>query len=391
MNENSLPQDSLIYNPQSVGNCYNLSCWAGGKEVQIVYMSQLTVFLQRTITALLWLGGAVAFFRWLLVPLLPFLLALALSAMVEPLVQRLRRWMRVRRAFAAGLVTTLLLLVLGGGAALALGRLTMELRQWSDRLPRLIAGFPDMWNGLLDQIELWYAASPALLRSALDLLAEQLMEEGPSLAGAAGTWLMGEVSSLLAALPDAGLFLITTVLAVYFTSLSYPAILAFLKRQLPQAWQAKCRDAARCFRSTILKWLRAELLLILATFMVLLLGFLWMRLDFALLAAVFIALVDALPVLGTGTVLFPWAAGCFLTGNTRQGLSLLTLYAVGLIVHTLLEPRLLAGQADLPPITALLAMYLGFHFMGVGGMILLPIVLLLLKQFQDAGVIHLWK
>ena len=64
---------------------------------------------------------------------------------------------------------------------------------------------------------------------------------------------------------------------------------------------------------------------------------------------------------------------------------------VGRIVHTLLEPRLLAGQADVPPITALLAMYLGFRFMGVGGMILLPVVLLLLKQFQDAGVIRLWK
>jgi len=141
------------------------------------------------------------------------------------------------------------------------------------------------------------------------------------------------------------------VLAVYFTSLNYPAILAFLKRQLPLAWQDKCRRAAQCFRTTILKWLRAEMLLILATFGVLLAGFLWMGLDYALLAAVFTALVDALPVLGTGTVLFPWALGCFLMGNMEQGLALLALYAVGLIVHTLLEPRLLAGQADLPPIT----------------------------------------
>lgn len=354
-------------------------------------MSQLSVFLQRTITALLWIAGAVVFFKWLLAPLLPFLLALALSAMVEPAVQRLRRWMRVRRAFAAGLVTTLLLLVLGGGVALLVGRLAVELRQWSDRLPELVEGFPAVWNGMLDRIELWYASSPAAIRSGLDLLAGQLMEEGPSLAGAAGAWLMSGASSLLSSMPDVGLFLITTVLAVYFTSLSYPSILAFLKRQLPLNWQIKCRDAAQCFRSTILKWLRAEVLLILSTFAVLLGGFLWMGLDYALLAAVFTALVDALPVLGTGTVLFPWAFGCFLIGNTGQGLSLLALYAVGLIVHTLLEPRLLAGQADLPPITALLAMYLGFRFLGIGGMILLPIVLLLLKQFQDAGVIRLWK
>lgn len=354
-------------------------------------MTQISVFLQRTITALLWISGAVIFFRWLLVPLLPFLLALALSAMVEPLVQRLRRALRLKRSFAAAVVTTALLLALGGGAAALLLRLVVELRDWSARLPEAIAGFPALWNGLLDRLGAWYAASPPVLRSTLDALAGQLMEQGPSLAGTVGGWLMGAASSLLAALPDVGLFLATTVLAVYFTSFSYPAILAFLKRQLPRSWQGKCRDAAQCFRSTILKWLRAELLLILATFVILLTGFMWMGLDYALLAAVFTALVDALPVLGTGTVLFPWALGCLVMGDTGRALALVTLYAVGLIVHTLLEPRLLAGQVDLPPITALLAMYVGFHFLGVGGMILLPVLLLLLKQFQDAGVVKVWR
>lgn len=347
--------------------------------------------MQKTITALLWIGGGIIFFRWLLEPLLPFLLALALSAMVEPLVQKLRRRMEVRRSFAAALVTTLLLVTLGGGIGLLLVRLVVELRQWSERLPEVIAGFPALWNRMLDDVERWYAASPSLIRSALDLLAGQLMEGGPSLAGAAGGWLMGMASALLARLPDLGLFLVTTVLAVYFTSLSYPAILAFLKRQLPETWQGKCREAARCFRSTILRWLRAELLLILTTFLILLAGFWWMGLDYALLAAVFTALVDALPVLGTGTVLFPWALGCLLLGNTGRGLALLAVYAAATLVRSLLEPRLLANQADLPPLTALLAMYLGFHFLGVGGMILMPVLLLLLKQFQDAGVIRLWK
>ena len=140
-----------------------------------------------------------------------------------------------------------------------------------------------------------------------------------------------------------------------------------------------------------MKWLRAELLLLLSTFVILLGGFWWLGLDYALLAAVFTALVDALPVLGTGTVLLPWAAGCLLAGNTGRALGLLTLYAAAMLAHTLLEPRLLAGQADLPPVSALLAMYLGFNFLGVGGMILAPVLLLLLKQFQDAGVVRIWK
>lgn len=354
-------------------------------------MSQLSVFLQKTISALLWIAGILIFFRWLLVPLLPFLLALGLSAMTEPAVQRLSRALKVRRSFAAALITTLLLLIVGGGAAALVLRLWVELREWSARLPEIIEGFPALWNSTLDRVEDWYSACPPFLRSALDTLAQQLTEEGPSLAGTVGGWLMGAASSLLSALPNLGLFLVTTVLAVYFTSVSYPAILSFLKRQLPLSWQKRCREAVHCCRSTMLKWLRAELLLILVTFLLLLIGFTWMGLDYALLAASFTALVDALPVLGTGTILIPWAVLCLLLGDMGRGLALAALYAVATLTHTLLEPRLLAGQVDLPPITALLAMYLGFHFMGVGGMILLPILLLLLKQLQDAGVLHLWK
>ena len=276
----------------------------------------------------------------------------------------------------------------GGGLALLVLRLVVELRAWSERLPE---AFPALWNSALDQVERWYISSPPFLRSALDNLALHLTEEGPSLAGTVGNWLMGAASRLLAALPDAGLFLVTTVLAVYFTSLSYPAILAFLKRQLPRRWQSRCRAAARCCRTAMLQWLRSELTLIAVTFLLLLIGFFWIGLDFALLAATFTALVDALPVLGVGTVLVPWALGCLLLGQPGQALALAALYAVVSVTHSLLEPRLLAGQGDLSPISALLAMYLGFQFMGVGGMILMPVVLLLLKQLQDAGVIRLWK
>jgi sporulation integral membrane protein YtvI len=354
-------------------------------------MSDRNVFWERTARALLALAAVVVFFRYLLTPLLPFLLALALCAVLEPGVARLSRRLKVKRSFAAAALVTALLLVVGGAlAVLALG-LILELQSWSEGLPTFLESFPSMWNGAIDHLEAWYSACPVFLRSALDGLASQLTEEGETLAGQAAAWAMGVISQLLAALPSAGLFLVTTVLAVYFTAIGYPAILAFLKRQLPQRWQVRCRQAARCFRSTMLKWLRSELLLIFVTFLILLGGFTWMGSRYALLAAAGTALVDALPVLGTGTVLLPWAAGCLLLGNGGRALALTALYAVATLTHSLLEPRLLAGQVGLPPITALLAMYVGFHFMGVGGMLLLPILLLLVKQLGDCGVVRLWK
>lgn len=331
------------------------------------------------------------FFRKLLIPLLPFLLALGFSALLEPWVIRLCRKIRVKRAFAAAVLITAVLLVVGGGIALLLIQLGSQLRAWSAQLPELIETFPAVWNRALDQLSRWYSACPPFIRSALDHLAVQLTGNTPPLIGSIGGWLMDLASSLAGALPDVSLFIITTLLALYFTSISYPAILTFLKRQLPQTWQNRCRKAVLCCRTTMLKWLRSELTLIAVTFLLLLVGFTWMGLDFALLAATFIALVDALPVLGTGMILIPWALGALVIGQIDRALAVAALYAAVTIVHAMLEPRLLAGQVGLPPITTLLAIYLGFHLMGVGGMLLLPILLLLIKQLQDSEVIQLWK
>ena len=110
-----------------------------------------------------------------------------------------------------------------------------------------------------------------------------------------------------------------------------------------------------------------------------------------LLLAALIALIDALPVFGTGTVLLPWAAACLLLGQAPRAVALAALYAVISAVHSFLEPKVMAAQAGLPPLAALAAMYAGFRAFGVAGMILLPVALLFVKQLHDQGYVGLWK
>ena len=123
----------------------------------------------------------------------------------------------------------------------------------------------------------------------------------------------------------------------------------------------------------------------------LLAGLLLIRQPYALLLAVVIAFIDALPVFGTGTVLLPWAVLCCLEGNFPKGIALTALYLVIWLVRSIMEPKLMAKSAGLPPLPALMAMYVGFCAMGVAGMILGPILLLLVKQLHDGGYLHLWK
>ena len=99
----------------------------------------------------------------------------------------------------------------------------------------------------------------------------------------------------------------------------------------------------------------------------------------------------ALPVFGTGTVLLPWAAVCLLAGQAPRAVALAALYAVISAVRSLLEPKVMAAQAGLPPLAALAAMYAGFRALGVAGMILLPMALLFVKQLHDEGYVGLWK
>ena len=137
--------------------------------------------------------------------------------------------------------------------------------------------------------------------------------------------------------------------------------------------------------------LKAQSLLWLITFCFLLGGFWLLRLPYALLMAAVTTLVDALPVLGTGTVLLPWALFHLLLGTPLHGAALLALYAVITLVRSLLEPKLVASQVGLPPLAALIAMYMGYCLFGLGGMILLPILLLFVKQLQDGGFVRVWR
>ena len=103
--------------------------------------------------------------------------------------------------------------------------------------------------------------------------------------------------------------------------------------------------------------------------------------EYALLFSFAIALIDALPVFGSGVILIPWAMVSFLQTNTIRGVGLLCVYGAAALIRTALEPRLIGKQYGLDPLATLAAIYGGYYFFGVFGMILLPVLVMLAKQF----------
>ena len=137
--------------------------------------------------------------------------------------------------------------------------------------------------------------------------------------------------------------------------------------------------------STLGGYLKAEATLVLVSFIITLIGlyileFAGFNIQYPLLMALFIGFVDALPILGSGTVMIPWAIICGLNGDINLGIAIIVLLIVMSIARQFLEPKLVSKNIGVHPIFTLIAMYTGFKVIGIIGLLIGPIVLIIIKN-----------
>lgn len=81
--------------------------------------------------------------------------------------------------------------------------------------------------------------------------------------------------------------------------------------------------------------------------------------------ALFIGFVDALPILGSGTVMIPWAIISGINGDINLGIAIIVLLIIMSVVRQVLEPKLVSKNIGVHPIFTLIAMYTGFKAIGI--------------------------
>ncbi len=191
--------------------------------------------------------------------------------------------------------------------------------------------------------------------------------------------------------------IIITIVATCFMTADYERVRGFIMNQIPAEKREKISKAKRITLTSVAKILKAYALIILITTTELAVGLYILTLlklysgDYVIIISIIIALIDIIPVLGTGTVLIPWAVYSLITGNVGFGIGLLVLYAIILIIRQIIEPKLVAGQVDVSPVLTISTMYIGTKCFGVLGIFILPLACIIIKLLNDEGVIHLFK
>ena len=337
-----------------------------------------TIFTTLAVFVLTWLT-----MKYLLPLLSPFLLGALLALAAEPMVGFLCRRLHMPRVVSTAISVSMAFCFM---AMLLLMLCAFALRQ----LKNLAGILPDLETAARTGLALVQtrlldlaARAPKGIRPLLEDNVRTLLADSGNLLGKLTAWLLGLAGSILAHVPDSALGLGTAILSAFLISAKLPQIRKWLLRRIPRQQLRSALESARRMRKVLGRWLLAQGKLMSITFAIVAAGLTLLRIPSGMLWAVLVALVDALPILGTGTVLVPWSVVCFLQGDTPRALGILGIYITAALIRSMLEPKLLGKHLGLDPLVTLIALYIGYRLWGVGGMILAPLLTVAAIQLRQ--------
>lgn len=327
-----------------------------------------------------WLG-----FRYLLPVLLPFLLALGLALAAEPAVRFATGKLRLSRTSASVLGVSATLIFLTGLVWLVGALAVRELGSLAGKLPDVEATVD---KGMVLLRDWAIRVSDRLPEGARRMVTEgalELFDTRSVLQGQLTSRLPALAKSVLSRLPGGALGLGTGLLAGFMLSIRLPQLRQWVGERLPEKWHQTYRPALHRVRQNLTAWLKAQLKLSAVTYGIVTVGFLLLGIPAGPFWALLVALVDAVPVLGTGTVLLPWALISLVQGEKLQALGLLLTYGAAMGARVILEPRLVGRHLGLDPLLTLIALYAGYRFWGIPGMVLAPMLTAACKGILEPG------
>lgn len=312
---------------------------------------------------------------------IPFLIGFIISLLVEPLIKLVVRKTRLERKNGAILVLIIIFGILLG--LLAWGMVT------------LITESSDLMQGLNNYIQMMYEQLKGYMGAIRDGKTKLPMEIVTIIENSSNKVVefitnyisdfLTKATQTISQLPTIGIYTFITLLATYFICTDRMYIIDTIEQQLPHKWAKKIGTHTSDIVKELGNYLKAEATLIIISFFIVLIGLYILKIfkfnvPYPFLTALGIGFVDALPILGSGTVMIPWAIIEALNGDLKLGIAVIIIYAIILIVRQLIEPRIISEKIGIHPIFTLIAMYTGFKLIGVLGLFIGPIVLIILKN-----------
>ena len=342
------------------------------------------------------------FLKYLFWPVFPFLLALFFGRLFQRPVGFAQRKLKIGRGFPSVLLVLAVLFIIIGLMILLGATIFSQLRSFVGYLDERFSSLPQMIESLKAYLDSALGFLPDSIEDAALGSINRFLDNLIAGAGGGIDWsiLSGPIQVTFNAakqVPGAVLAIVVSCVCCVFITIDYPRIRRFIYRQIPPEKREVFAQTKRTVFSSFKKVAKAYLLILCITFLELLIGFKILSAigvlsdTYIIIIALAIAVIDIIPVLGTGTVLIPWALYSLIAGHTGLGIGLAVIYALITVLRQYIEPKLVSVQLGLPPFITLIAMFFGLQLFGFIGLFLMPMLIMLIKMLSDNGTLHLWR
>lgn len=330
----------------------------------------------------------------------PFLIAIAIAFLINPLVNFLENKTKFPRALAVIVSLVLIIGVFIGLITLLIAEIVSGTNYLADVVPKhintLVKYLEDFIAG---QVIPLYNQAASLFKSLdvgqQDTILQNIQTAGQKIATSAGSFLQNfflKLPALVSWIPNAATVLVFALLATFFISKDWYRLSGIGNKFIPEKAMKSGRTVLTDLKKALFGFIRAQLTLISITLVIVLIGLLILRVDYAITIALVTGIVDILPYLGTGVVFIPWIIYSAISGDVALAIGLSVLYTVVVVQRQIMEPKILSSSIGLNPLATLIALFVGFKLVGFLGLILGPVTLVIITTLNNANVFQdIWN
>ena len=316
---------------------------------------------------------------------MPFVIGWIIAMIANPLVRFLESRVKLVRKHSSVLIVVAVLALIIGLSYFLVSRLILQAMELTKDLPVLY----DIVSADLREISIRFA-------SLFSRLPEQVQTNWQELAGNIGhaaSLLVQKIASptvevagnVAKGIPNALVNVVVTILSSYFFIAEQDKIMAFWRKHLPDSIKGYVHYLKTDVKKLIGGYFLAQFKIMFVIAIVLVIGMLILGVPYGIFLGIGIAILDFLPMFGTGTALIPWAVVKLFTGEYGYAVGLIVLYVLTQGIRQVIQPKIVGDSMGLPPLATLFFLYLGFKFRGIAGMIIAVPIGILFIRFYEYG------
>lgn len=319
----------------------------------------------------------------LLLYFMPFVIGWFISFIAYPLVCWLEKRLKIVKKLGSMLIIVAVLAVIVGGIYFGGSRLVYEIGE-------LMKDFPDMYTQLEDglgqigtNLQGVFKILPEGIQTGWNAVVQNLDQSMGNLISRMGDPAVTAAGNFVKTIPSIMIAVIVAVVSAYFFIAQREQVIEWANRVAPEPIQRRMTMVIDNLKFAVGGYFKAQFKIMFVVFIILLVGFEVLNINYAVLLGILIAFLDFLPFFGTGTALIPWAVYKLLIGNYRMTIALLILYAVTQVIRQLIQPKLIGDDVGLNPLATLVFLYMGYKLGSLLGMIFaVPIGMIAINMYK---------